>query len=218
MAEIVFALYKKIPNPRTCVPLPPSPQPPPVAPTRPLPLPPQICRTWRRAGRAPPIPPRSWASRREAKRRRGEIGSDQRASEQSKLACFVFAYPNPHHPLSRRWTSWSISSSARPGESSLPIRVFWVWIWAAPRRAGSVVLQWGWWTGAAAWLGRPSPGVGLSGRSCTDGPGSRIEFAGGSPPFGFEAAQLSCDLLLVLGLRVIVVVCVCVCVCVCTRD
>jgi hypothetical protein len=53
MAEIVFASYKKIPNPRTCVPLHPSPQPPPVAPTRPLPLPPQICRTWRRAGRAP---------------------------------------------------------------------------------------------------------------------------------------------------------------------
>jgi hypothetical protein len=59
MAGIVFASYKKIPNPRTRVPLPPSPQPPPVAPTRPLPLPPQIYRTWRRAGRAPPIPPRS---------------------------------------------------------------------------------------------------------------------------------------------------------------
>jgi hypothetical protein len=81
---------------------------------------------------------------------------------------------------------------------------------SGPRRAGSVVLRWGWWTGAAAWLERPSPGVGLSGRSCADGLGSRIEFTGGSPPFGFEAAQLSCDLLLVLGLRVIVVVCVCV--------
>jgi hypothetical protein len=76
MAEIVFASYKKIPNPRTCVPLPPSPQPPPVAPTRPLPLPPQIARDgvggavpyWKKPLRTPGA-----ELEREAGARRGRI-------------------------------------------------------------------------------------------------------------------------------------------------
>jgi len=156
--------------------------------------------------------PRSQAIKKPAGGGEAEGGGGNR--KRSERRASLLACPNPQSPssLSRhRWTSSSISSSARPGE--LPPRAVPPSVSsAAPgfgcsgfgsgsRRAGSGDLCWGGWTGAAAW--------GWLARSELYGPGSRIGFTGGSLRVGLETAKIEVDSCLVLGLRVMVVV-VCV--------
>jgi len=93
-------------------------------------------------------------ARREAARREGGLGNRKR-SEKAKLACFVYRIP-PSRALRlsprrfgprRRWTSSSISSSARPGESCpspCPRRRDSGAVGLDLGRAGKRVFWWGW--------------------------------------------------------------------------
>jgi len=96
--------------------------------------------------------PRSQAIKKPAGGGEAEGGGGNR--KRSERRASLLACPNPQSPSSlspQRWTSSSISSSARPGELppravapfvSAGIRVFWVWIWVAPRWLGGSLLGW----------------------------------------------------------------------------
>jgi hypothetical protein len=178
---------ERVPDAKTAIRFFPSPQPCAVA----------VCRARaRKRGRQlrkrkAPHPRSPQPKQLKSRERRREekvgwgIGSDQ--SEKAKLACFLYRIPPISRPPSvsrrgdsaprRRWTSSSISSSARPGEScpspcpAAVIRVLWVWIWAASARGFSG--GGGWAVGAAASLWPSWPGLvrALSGRQWDRIPG-----------------------------------------------